>query len=64
MWEERSEESMSKRVECPYCRKQRRLFNVVGDEGRVSIEIKCRQCGHVLNVQINGDKILVKGIEK
>ena len=55
---------MSKRVECPYCRKQRRLFNVVGNEGRVSIEIKCRQCGHVLNVQINGDKILVKGIEK
>lgn len=55
---------MSKRVECPFCRKQRRLFNVVGDEGRVSIEIKCKQCGHILNVTINNDKILVRGVKR
>jgi len=52
----------SRKVECPFCRKQRRLFNVVGDNGKVSIEIKCRQCGRILSVIIDGEEIRVTGI--
>ena len=54
---------MSRKVECPYCRKQRRLFNVVGSDDKACIEIKCKQCGRVLSVLIEGESITVRGIE-
>ena len=54
---------MSRKVECPFCRKQRRLFNVVGNDDKACIEIKCRQCGRILSVQIDGECITVRGIE-
>ena len=50
----------SRKVECPFCQKQRRLFNVVGEDDKASIEIKCKQCGHTLNVEINGNSIVVR----
>ena len=54
---------LSRQVECPFCRKKRRLFDLLGNNNKANIEIKCKQCGSKLRISINGDDIKIQGVE-